>query len=131
MSQVIGKYQAKDTLLQKHLAKVEDLMKWLDAPDIQHVPKKENTRANILSELASTNSGGNNQSLIQEMQKSPSIAKTLPTLAIEGSLNRMTPIIQYLWNTTRPEDFVEAKRMVRKASYYTIIEGQLYRRGLS
>ena len=55
----------------------------------------------------------------------------LPTLAIEGSLNLITPIIQYLWNGTQLEDPIEAKRMAKEAFYYTIIEVQLYRRGLS
>ena len=43
----------------------------------------------------------------------------------------MTPVIQYLWNGTRLEDPIEAKRLTKETSYYTIIDAQLYRRGLS
>ena len=39
-------------LLQKYLAKVKDLMKLLDTPEVQHVPREENIRADILSILA-------------------------------------------------------------------------------
>ena len=63
-SQINGTYQAKDILLQKYLAKAKDLMKTLDAPEVCHVLREENIRANILSKLASTKPGGNNQSLI-------------------------------------------------------------------
>ena len=52
-------------------------------------------------------------------------------MAIKGIPNWMTPIIQYLRKAAQPEDDVEAKRMVKEASYYTIIKGQLYRRSLS
>ena len=102
-------------------------MRQLDTFEIWPVLRKENTWADILSKLANTKPEGNNQSLIQETL----IAEALLTLAIEVILNWMTPIIQYLQNGTRPKDPVELKRMAKEASYYTIIEGQLYRRGLS
>ena len=64
MSQVNGTYQAKDILLQKYLAKVKDLMMRLNTPEIWHVLREENIRADILYKLASTKPRGNNQSLI-------------------------------------------------------------------
>ena len=62
MSQMNGTYQAKDILLQKYLVKVKDLMKSFDDTEVQHVPREENIRADILSKLASMKPGGNNQS---------------------------------------------------------------------
>ena len=130
-SQVIGAYQAKDTLLQNYLAKVKHLMKKFDSYEVYHVLREENVRADILSKLASTKSGGNNKSLIQESLKTFSIAEAVPTLTIEEYPSLMTSIIQYLKNGTLPDDIVEAKRMANEASYYIIIGGQLYRRSLS
>ena len=43
----------------------------------------------------------------------------------------MVPIMQYLLNGVLPSDSVSAKRLAKEASYYTIVEGQLYRRGHS
>ena len=106
-------------------------MKLLNAHEVQHVPMEENIKANILSKLASTKPKENNQSLIQETLKSPFILEPLPILALEGISNWMTPINQYLRNGTQMEDPIEAKRLAREASYYTTINGQLYRRGLS
>ena len=106
-------------------------MRPFDNPKIWHVPREENVRADILSKLASTKTEGNSQSLMQETLKSPSIVESLPTLAIEGIPSWMSPIIQFLRNGTHLEDSMEAKRLTKEASYYTIIDGRLYRKGLS
>ncbi|XP_016195198.1 uncharacterized protein LOC107636188 [Arachis ipaensis] len=41
------------------------------------------------------------------------------------------PILQYLLNGTLPEDPKEEKRTKREAANYTVIAGQLYKRGFS
>ena len=63
-SQVTGAYLAKDTLLQKYLAKVKELLKKFDSYEIRHVPREKNVRADILSKLASTKPTKSNKSLI-------------------------------------------------------------------
>lgn len=91
--QVTREYQVKDTLLQKHLAKVKDLLKKFDSCEVRHVAREKNVRANILSKLASTKPGGNNKSLIQETLKIPSIAEVVQISAIEESSSRITSIM--------------------------------------
>ena len=76
-------------LLQKYLTKVKELLKKLDDPKVQHVPREENVKADILSKLTR----GNNKSLIQETLKAPSITKAVLTLAIEESPSLITLII--------------------------------------
>ena len=39
--------------------------------------------------------------------------------------------MEYITKGSIPKDSQEAKRLVQKASRYTVIEGQLFRRGLS
>ncbi|XP_072080892.1 uncharacterized protein [Arachis hypogaea] len=63
-SQINGTYQARDSLLQKYLEKVRELSKQFDEVTVQHVPRERNTRADLLSKLASTKSGTGNWSLI-------------------------------------------------------------------
>ena len=41
----------------------------------------------------------------------------------------MVLIMQYMLNGILPHDPTNAKRMAKEASYYTIVGGQLYRRG--
>ena len=87
------------------------------------MPRAENVRADILSKLVSIKTRGSNKSLIQEILKTPSIENPILILAIEENPNWMIPIVQYLLNGVLPNDPVEAKRLVKEASYYTIIGG--------
>jgi len=43
----------------------------------------------------------------------------------------MTPILNFLMNNTLPKDRAEARKIRRQAASYTVVEGQLFRRGLS
>ncbi|XP_072087217.1 uncharacterized protein [Arachis hypogaea] len=131
-SQINGDYQTRDPLLQQYLAKVNKLKEGFDRVTIRHVPREQNTRADLLSKLASTKPGHGNKSLIQEVVKSPSISTTASaylTLPSQGSWTYS--ILQYLLDGTLPEDPREEKRTKREAANYTVIAGQLYKRGFS
>ncbi|XP_016200019.1 uncharacterized protein LOC107641025 [Arachis ipaensis] len=80
-SQVNGSYQARDSLLQKYLEKVKELSKQFEEVTIQHVPRERNTRAYLLSKLASTKPEVGNRSLIQGMIKEPAVALHLTKIA--------------------------------------------------
>ena len=98
---------------------------------IQHVPREKNVCVDIISKLVSAKTGNNNKSLIQETLKTPSITDSASISAIEDNLSWMVPIMQYLLKGVLPHDHVDAKRMAKQAFYYSIVGGQLYRRGLS
>ncbi|XP_072077913.1 uncharacterized protein [Arachis hypogaea] len=66
-SQVNRDYQTRDPLLQQYLTKVNKLNEEFDLVTIQHIPRERNTRADLLSKLASTKPGQDNRSLIQEV----------------------------------------------------------------
>ena len=95
------------------------------------MPREKNVREDILSKLLSAKLEGNNKSLIKETLKTPSIAEVAPVSTIEEFLRRITPIMQYFHNETLPHDSVNAKRIAKEASYYTVIGGQLYRSNVS
>ncbi|XP_072085141.1 uncharacterized protein [Arachis hypogaea] len=63
-SQVNGEYQARDLLLQQYLKSVHEEVKTFDSFSIKHVPREQNTRANVLSKFASTKPRSENCSLI-------------------------------------------------------------------
>ncbi|XP_072087189.1 uncharacterized protein [Arachis hypogaea] len=130
--QINGDYQTRDPLLQQYLAKVNKLKEEFNHVTIRHVPRERNARADLLSKLASTKPGHGNKSLIQEVIKSPSISMTANaylTLSHQGSWTY--PILQYLLKGTLPEDPKEEKRTKREAANYTVVAGQLYKRGFS
>ncbi|XP_025664382.1 uncharacterized protein [Arachis hypogaea] len=131
-SQINGDYQTRDPLLQQYLAKVNKLKEEFDQVTIQHVPRERNARADLLSKLASTKPGHGNKSLIQEVVKTPSVSLTADTHLTHSHHKSWTyPILQYLLNRTLPEDPKEGKRIKREAAGYTVVAGQLYKRGFS
>ncbi|XP_057724000.1 uncharacterized protein LOC130939958 [Arachis stenosperma] len=126
-SQVNGSYQAKDPLLQKYLEKVKGLGQKFDEVTVQHVPRERNTRADLLSKLASTKPGEGNRSLIQGMTWEPAIALHITTL----SSSWLDPITNYLEHGQVPDDEKDAVKLRREAAKYAVIQGQLFRKGLS
>ncbi|XP_025670636.1 uncharacterized protein [Arachis hypogaea] len=131
-SQINGDYQTRDPLLQQYLAKVNELREGFEHVTIRHIPRERNARADLLSKLASTKPGHGNKSLIQEVVKTPSVSTTTSAhLTISNQGSWTYPILQYLLDGTLPPDPKEEKRIKREAANYTIVAGQLYKRGFS
>nr|XP_025611672.1 uncharacterized protein LOC112705026 [Arachis hypogaea] len=126
-SQVNGSYQAKDPLLLKYLEKVKSLSQKFEEVTVHHVPRERNTRADLLSKLASTKPGEGNRSLIQGMTREPAIALHMTTL----SSSWLDPITNFLEHGQVPGDEKDAAKLRREAAKYAVIQGQLFRKGLS
>ncbi|XP_057734367.1 uncharacterized protein LOC130949742 [Arachis stenosperma] len=127
-SQVNGSYQARDALLQKYLEKVRELCKSFEEVTIQHVPRERNARADLLSKLASTKPDMGNRSLIKALATEPAIIMFIAQAPNPPSW--INPISRYLEHAETPADEKEAQAIKREAPKYTIIQGQLYKRGL-
>ncbi|XP_025685479.1 uncharacterized protein [Arachis hypogaea] len=89
-SQVNGTYQARDSLLQKYLEKVKELTKQFKEVTIQHVPRERNTRADLLSKLASTKPGAGNRGKLSDDEKAAKALKreAAKYATIQGQLLR-------------------------------------------
>ncbi|XP_072071984.1 uncharacterized protein [Arachis hypogaea] len=114
-SQVNGSYQAIDSLLQKYLERVKELSKQFEEVTVQQVLRERNTRANLLSKLASTKPGTGNRSLIQGITKEPAVALHLTKI----SPSWMDSITDFLQNGKLPGGEKEAKALRREAAKYT------------
>jgi ribonuclease HI len=71
-NQVSGEYQTKDPQLMKYLGKVNKLRDQFNTFELIFVPREQNSRADLLSKLASTKKPGNNRTVIQEVISRPS-----------------------------------------------------------
>ena len=109
-------------------------MNRFDRTEIKHVPRKQNTRAYILSKLESTKKKGGNKSVIQEYLSLPSIEKyTAPPKvnAIGDNSCWMSPVFNFLTKGELSVDQKEATTTKRRACSYVALEHKLYRRGFS
>ncbi|XP_025636239.1 uncharacterized protein [Arachis hypogaea] len=113
--------------LQKYLEKIKELSKQFEEVTVQHVPRERNTRADLLSKLASTKPETGNRSLIQGLIKEPAVALHLT----QADPSWMSPIIDFLERAKLPSDEKVAKTIRQEAAKYAIIQGQLFKKGLS
>nr|XP_025674675.1 uncharacterized protein LOC112775317 [Arachis hypogaea] len=128
-SQINGTYPAKDPLLQKYLEKFWDLRKNFEQVLVQHIPRVRNTRADLLSKLASTKPRTGNCSLIQGLVKELTVALCVTREDVIPSW--VDPIADFLESRKLPDDDKAVKALRREAAKYIIIQGQLYKRGLN
>ncbi|GAU46658.1 hypothetical protein TSUD_184460 [Trifolium subterraneum] len=102
--------------------------------EVKHVHREHNSRANVLSKLASTRrKNAGNQSLLQETLTKASIEKAIEVMHIcaidDQSL--MAPVYNFLKSNTLPADAKEATKVRRRACAYVLLDDKLYRRGFS
>lgn len=135
VSQIKELFDAKDSIMEKYLARVRELLKLFENAEVKHVPRSENTRADILSKLASTKSPGNHRSVVQETLSRPSVSQNVPpppeVCVIDPGGDWIDPILKYVVHGEEPEDPKEAALTRRRVTSNSFIEGKLFRRGLS
>ncbi|PWG75165.1 hypothetical protein DF186_14070 [Enterococcus hirae] len=61
--------------MKKYLDKTKEHLRQFRKYEIQHIPRKQNTRTVALSKLTSTKPENNNRNLIQKILQNPSISK--------------------------------------------------------
>lgn len=88
-------------------------------------------QVDLLSKLARTKKKGHNLTVIQETLHRLSIELGESFSTEDGDREWMEHVWQYLTHGKLPDEDGEAKRVRRQASFYTIKDGQLYRRGFS
>jgi len=125
VSQIRGDYSAKEPMLQKYLSKVRELLLDFVKFEIKHIPPEENSRADLLSKLASTKKTSNYRSVIEQTIPQPVIIMQI----VAGDWRFL--ILKYIIKGTLPEDPKEAKKIEKQASNFVEVEGNLYRRGTS
>nr|XP_025682208.1 uncharacterized protein LOC112783462 [Arachis hypogaea] len=128
VQQVKQSFQTKDPILSKYLAIVKDLMHRFSKVEINHIARDQNHRADILSKLATTQS--HTASLLQSTLHEPSI-NILNIYHIDDEDSWQDPYIQYLRSGELPKGLQNLKTFKRQASFFTLLNNKLYRRGYS
>nr|KYP59386.1 hypothetical protein KK1_014820 [Cajanus cajan] len=131
VEQLSGTYQAKDVLLQRYFHMASQLISSFDEFTIQHVPREQNNRADLLSKLASTKCPGQHRTIIQETLHSPSLEDKVVNTSDDEDQGWMTDIWRYLKAGVLPEDRDEAQKTRLRSAKFVIIGDELFKRGIS
>ncbi|KAK0570589.1 hypothetical protein LWI29_003554 [Acer saccharum] len=132
VNQVLDEYQARDESMITYLELAKELLERFKEYRIVHVPREENEQADALAKLAfaTINIWPKSISMIRLLQ--PSIVKSKEVGAVFGERNSwITPIKEYLVNDVLPSDPLEAKRLKYRAIRYSVLNGELYKKGYS
>uniref|UniRef100_A0A2N9IQC0 Uncharacterized protein n=1 Tax=Fagus sylvatica TaxID=28930 RepID=A0A2N9IQC0_FAGSY len=127
VGQVNGEYEAREDRMTKYLKLVREAIKWFDEVKLVQIPREQNTEADALAKLASSDETTDQYI---EIQHSPShLEEELSPINISNSW--MTPIINYLEDETLPTDPVEARKLKVRCTRFALIQGILYKRSFS
>ncbi|PNY13500.1 gag-pol polyprotein [Trifolium pratense] len=123
-NQVSGEFQAKDPQIIKYLEGVQRLAKCFNSFELIYVPREQNTRADLLSKLASTKKPRGHRTFIQETIATPSIDVEQIMMVVEEEDWR-TPIIRFLLKDELPKDKGEAVKIRKVAACEQEAKGNL------
>uniref|UniRef100_A0A2N9IMK3 Uncharacterized protein n=1 Tax=Fagus sylvatica TaxID=28930 RepID=A0A2N9IMK3_FAGSY len=127
VGQVNGEYEAREDRMTKYLKLVREAIKWFDGVKLVQIPREQNTEADALAKLASSDETTDQYI---EIQHSPShLEEELSPINVSDSW--MTPIINYLEDETLPTDPVEARKLKVRCTRFALIQGILYKRSFS
>ncbi|KAK0585732.1 hypothetical protein LWI29_033235 [Acer saccharum] len=132
--QVLDEYQAREEHMIAYLDIAKKLLKKFKAYRISQIPREENEKADALSKLASATTSIRSKAIPVAHLTKPSTAEPEEIIIAEI---RPSPgdwtyqLRKYLEENILPEDAVEAKRIRYRSARYTILRGELYRRGFS
>ncbi|XP_072084746.1 uncharacterized protein [Arachis hypogaea] len=128
VQQVNHSFQTKDQILLKYLDIVRKLLNDFSNIEVIHIPREQNHRADTLSKLATTQT--QTTTLLQSTLSRPSIdILNILSMINEGSWQQ--PYIQYLRSGSIPEQIKDKIKFRRQASFFTLMNNILYRRGYS
>ncbi|XP_025640864.1 uncharacterized protein [Arachis hypogaea] len=128
--QIKGEFQVKDPLLEKYWLVTKDLISKFKEFDIIHVNREQNTRADVLSKLATTRQAENTSALSQLTLNRPSFEQDT-ILSITQVSDWRTPFLDYINTGTIPKGEPNLPLFRRRESFYTMLGNTLYRRGHS
>ena len=121
IGQIKGDYEAKEERMQKYVRLMKHLTREFDRVEFTQIPKIQNTIADEVSKLASSEEEGISMNLEMEVQKYPNIEE-MQTFVIQRANSWMTPIVAFLQDGHLPENTKEAKKVKKKAVRFTILK---------
>jgi hypothetical protein len=138
--QVEKEYSAKDPVLMQYLTAVRSLEKQFKGFTLQHVDRAKNKEADVLAKAAAKGEALSSD-MFYHVIGTPAICNPEGlqiTQDAEGHRINLimaedwrAPITLYLQGHYHPNDRNEAKRLKHRSRDFALVEGQLYKKGIS
>jgi hypothetical protein len=123
--------EARNPVLMKYLEKVREMEKHFKGNSVQHIPRDDNNEADKLAKAAARNQELS-PDVFFEIIREPSIKDLRPKIvnSVETPDWR-AEIMAYLRGHYEPQDELEEKRFKQRARGYTVVNGELYKLGVT
>ena len=116
--------------MKRYLKLTNQLISNFNDVRIGQIPREENSEADEVARLASSNSGTRQPGLYMEVQTIPSI-EGLDVVYVQSKGNWMDPILVYIRDGRLSFDLSEARKIKVRLSRFTILNDELQKRGFS
>ena len=153
VNQLSGVYLAKDSRMSIYVEAVKERAKSFNTFSVSQIPRAENNHADALANIGSSlqvkkdinipvvymqwpavwkgaEHPTNHVNRVTSIQW-PTVWKELEEIYEVNDESWMTPILDYLLNSTLPEDKYESRKLKIKAARFTIYNNRLYKRSFS
>ncbi|XP_047168236.1 uncharacterized protein LOC124837005 [Vigna umbellata] len=127
VGQMNGEFQVKEEQLLRYFHKATALAKLFDRIDIRHIPRENNTRADMLSKLSSSKEKGQITTIIRQVLLQSSVECMSVANVEEGDWRSEIRRLMTKQDAGQPVKSADAK----KIACYLLVGDDLYRRGFS
>ncbi|KAL2248305.1 UNVERIFIED_CONTAM: Transposon Ty3-G Gag-Pol polyprotein [Sesamum indicum] len=126
--QVEGRYEAKERTMTLYLKKTKSWMERFEKCTVQQIPREENDRADSLSKFGALLSGVKSRSITIMIKEKPAIFETIDIKAVKQPCTWKDELMTFLSKGILPESPARARSIKLKATRFTMIESELYKR---
>ncbi|KAK4409495.1 Ribonuclease HI [Sesamum angolense] len=132
VNQVNGDYEAKGEKMIQQLNLIRTLCQKFEIFELQRVPRSNNEKADQLAKLASSLTTVQNRMITLLTQERSGIEDPANEILVNTSKPCWKDTIEaYLTTGSLPADRKEARIIRTRATHFTMIRGELYKRGFS
>ncbi|XP_020222088.1 uncharacterized protein LOC109804668 [Cajanus cajan] len=130
--QVNDNFYVKDSCLLKYYHLIQRMRNTFDEVQVRHTPREHNEKVDQLARLASsTRKPGQLRTTLHLELTTPSVVPTECMTIGEPTQTWIIDITDYLEHGKEPSDPSTAKKLRTQAARYSMVGGELYRRGFS
>ncbi|KAL0384983.1 UNVERIFIED_CONTAM: Transposon Ty3-G Gag-Pol polyprotein [Sesamum radiatum] len=132
VNQIKGDYEAKGSKMTKYLSYIQALIRKLEEFTIEQIPRSKNEEADQLAKLANSLTPLKSRTITLLSQEHSEVENIKEEVLTGDALPSWKDGIEaYLKTGTLPQDPKEARAIRVRAGKFTLIGGELYKRGFS
>ncbi|XP_047156021.1 uncharacterized protein LOC124827081 [Vigna umbellata] len=126
VGQMNGNFQVREERLLQYFQRATELARMFEKVAIQHIPREQNTRADLLSKLSSGREKGQLTTVVRQVLLQPSVECSAVS---DGGKDWRTEIREIM--TRQDEGRAVGPSDAKKVARYLMVGDDLYRRGFS